>query len=140
MKQMDISIKIRLVIICLLPLYANGAEKDPAQEGISICNRSRQDIEINYSFPLPHEYATTSPGGSQLISKGKEGILPSEMDIFCIKVGALRTNHLLVEDKSNPFIIMDSPYGHFIVYQETSRHLLSLQSPPPKNKGFCSLQ
>lgn len=140
MKQMNISSKIRVVIICLLPWYAHGAEKDSAQEGISICNRSRHDIEINYSFPLPHEYATTSPGGSQLISKGKDGILPSEMDIFCIKVGALRTNHLLVEDKITPLVIMDSPQGHFLVYQETKRHLLSLQSSQQKNKGFCSLQ
>ena len=140
MKQMNISLKIRVFIMCLLPLYMCGAEKDSAPKGLSITNQCFKDIEISYSLPLPNEYTIKSPGGRQLILRGQEGILPLETDLLCIKVGTLYTNHLLVEDKINPLLIMESKQGHFIVYQEMKRHLLSLQPQQPKNEGFCSLQ
>jgi hypothetical protein len=135
MKQMNISLKIRVIIVCLLPLYICGAEKDSVPKGLKVTNQCLKDIEISYSLPLPNEYTIKSPGGCQLILKGQKGRLPLETDLLCIKVGALHTNHYLVEDKINPLVIMESQKGYFIVYQDTKRHLLSL----PKNEGFCLL-
>ena len=134
MKQLYISLKIWVIVICLLPIYIFGTEKKIIQNGLRVANQCLGTIEICYSFPLANEYTIRSPGGRQLILKGQESILPSEMDLLCIKVGTLHTDHLLVEDKINPLLIMESKQGHFVVYQETKRHLLSLQPQQQKKR------